>query len=94
MSTVEAYNPVTGELTPLACMKNSRSRMGIAVLHDYIYVVGGIGVRSQHMTAVERYSIKEVRFESVREGEREEAATSCARRESSPRLSIDIVADL
>ena len=63
VSTVEAYNPVTGELTPLACMKNSRSNMGIAVLHDYIYVVGGIGLRSPYMTAVERYSIKEVSFE-------------------------------
>ncbi|OQR77072.1 actin-binding protein IPP-like [Tropilaelaps mercedesae] len=58
VNTVEVYNPTTGVVSQLAAMKNPRSNMGIAVLHDHIYVVGGNGVRGP-LSSVERYSIDE-----------------------------------
>lgn len=59
VNTVEVYDPTTGVVSQLAAMKNPRSNMGIAVLHDHIYVVGGNGIRGP-LSSVERYSIDEV----------------------------------
>lgn len=59
VNTVEVFDPTTGVVSQLAPMKNPRSNMGIAVLHDHIYVVGGNGMRGP-LSSVERYSIEEV----------------------------------
>lgn len=53
------YNPVTGEWRSLPPMTVARSQMGVAILDDYLYVIGGDN-RHQVLNSVERYSFKKV----------------------------------
>lgn len=55
-----SYNPVTGEFTPLVPMLEPRSQMGVTVLDDYLYVVGGTNKHNEVLQSVERYSFEKV----------------------------------
>lgn len=59
-----SYNPITGEWNTLPPMSVARSQMGVAVLDDYLYVVGGNN-KSQVLSSVERYSFKKVNFNLI-----------------------------
>lgn len=54
-----SYNPLTGEWNTLPAMSVARSQIGVAVLDDCLYAVGGNN-RSQVLNSVEKYSFKEV----------------------------------
>lgn len=54
------YNPMTGEWRTLPPMTVARSQMGVAILDDYLYVIGGDN-RHQVLNSVERYSFKKVK---------------------------------
>lgn len=54
-----SYNPFSGEWKKLPSMSVARFQMGVAVLDDYLYVVGGTK-RQQVLNTVERYSFKTV----------------------------------
>lgn len=54
-----SYNPLTREWLSLPAMSTSRSQIGVAVLDDYLYVVGGDN-RQKVLNTVERYSFKKV----------------------------------
>ena len=60
LRTVESYNPVTKEWRQLARMATPRAYVGVAVLDDYIYAVGGWNETRRALRTVERYSIEEV----------------------------------
>lgn len=59
MQDLMSYNPATGEWQKLPSMTVARFQMGVAVLDDYLYVVGGTH-RQQVLSSVERYSFKKV----------------------------------
>ncbi|KAF5283175.1 hypothetical protein FQR65_LT02687 [Abscondita terminalis] len=59
-----SYNPVTGEWNTLQSMSVARSQMGVAVLDDYLYVVGGNN-KSQVLSSVERYSFRKGTWSTV-----------------------------
>lgn len=59
MQDLMSYNPTTGEWQKLPSMSVARFQMGVAVLDDYLYVVGGTH-RQQVLSSVERYSFKKV----------------------------------
>ncbi len=61
LRTVEAYNPVTQEWRQLARMATPRAYVGVAVLDDYIYAVGGWNEARRALRTAERYSIEQVR---------------------------------
>lgn len=54
-----SYNPKTKVWRTLAPMSIARSQMGVAVIDDYLYVVGG-NCKDQVLDSVERYSFKKV----------------------------------
>lgn len=56
---LKSFNPQTGEWTELPSMKTPRWQMGVAILGDYIYVVGGSN-KEEFFSSVERYDIKQV----------------------------------
>lgn len=60
LSDLLCYNPLTGEWSSLPSMSVARSQMGVTILGDHLYVVGGTN-RSQVLTSVERYSFKKVK---------------------------------
>ncbi|XP_013402638.1 actin-binding protein IPP-like [Lingula anatina] len=55
MKTVERYNPATNEWTKLASMKEKRAYIGVTVLDEYIYAVGGWNEHHGALKTVERY---------------------------------------
>ncbi|KAG0442862.1 hypothetical protein HPB47_015542 [Ixodes persulcatus] len=59
LDLVECFNPVTGEWKTLAPLRIRRAYVGLAVLHDHIYAVGGSNDRVPALASVERYSIEE-----------------------------------
>ena len=61
LRTLESYNPVTKEWRQLARMATPRAYVGVAVLDDCIYAVGGWNETRRALRTVERYSIEEVR---------------------------------
>ena len=61
LRTLELYNPVTKEWRQLARMATPRAYVGVAVLDDCIYAVGGWNETRRALRTVERYSIEEVR---------------------------------
>ena len=61
LRTLVSYNPVTKEWRQLARMATPRAYVGVAVLDDCIYAVGGWNETRRALRTVERYSIEEVR---------------------------------
>ena len=61
LRTLESYNPVTKEWRQLARMATPRAYVGVALLDDCIYAVGGWNETRRALRTVERYSIEEVR---------------------------------
>jgi actin-binding protein IPP len=59
-----SYNPFSGEWKKLPSMSVARFQMGVAVLDDYLYVVGGTN-RQQVLNSVERYSFKTNKWSTV-----------------------------
>lgn len=57
-----SYEPVTGEWRRLPPMSVARSQMGVAVLYDSLYVVGGTNRHNEVLSSVERYSFKQVQL--------------------------------
>lgn len=55
-----SYNPVTGEWCYLPPMSVARSQMGVAILYDCLYVVGGRDKHNEVLNSVERFSFKDV----------------------------------
>ena len=55
-----SYNPTTGDWENLADMLTPRSQMGVAVLDNYLYVVGGTNRHNEVLTSIERYSFEKV----------------------------------
>lgn len=64
MQDLMRYNPVSGKWQKLPSMSIARFQMGVAVLDDYLYVVGGT-CRQQVLSSVERYSFKKNMWEIV-----------------------------
>ncbi len=60
LRSVESYNPVTKEWCQLADMTFPRAYMGVAVLQDDIYVVGGWNDDDKSLASIERYDVKRV----------------------------------
>lgn len=60
LQDVLSYNPVTGEWGQLSPMLVPRSQMGVAVLDNYLYVVGGTNRHHEVLKSVERYNFLEV----------------------------------
>ena len=60
VGTVFSYNPVTREWTTLTPLRRERAYVGLTVLDDQIYVVGGWNESQAALASVECYSIKEV----------------------------------
>ena len=53
---MEAYDPKANEWHPVASMQTRRSSVGVAVLGEYLYAVGGYDGASRHcLSSVERY---------------------------------------
>lgn len=61
LQDLSSYDPETSKWTPLAEMSVPRSQMGVAILDDFLYVVGGMSINQDVLESVERYSFKEVR---------------------------------
>jgi hypothetical protein len=61
LSSMESYNPVTREWQPLANMAARRAYMGVGVIDDHIYAVGGWNGHEGMLDTVEKYSIEKVR---------------------------------
>lgn len=57
--TLESYNPVTKEFQKLASMNEKRGYFGCTVLHNQIYVAGGMDGKNT-LRSVERYNILDV----------------------------------
>ncbi len=60
MLNVESYNPITKEWCRLASLRFYRAYVGIAILDNYLYAVGGWNEDSGALDTVEKYSIEEV----------------------------------
>lgn len=60
MDMVESFNPVTGEWNLLARLITPRAHVGVCLLRDHIYAVGGTNSSRPCLSSVERYSIEEV----------------------------------
>lgn len=54
-----SFNPLSGDWKNLPSMETARSQMGVAIIGDYLYVIGG---HNKHIVldSVERYSFKKV----------------------------------
>lgn len=59
-SSLLSYNPVTGEWETLASMMIPRSQMGVAILDNHLYVVGGTNKHHDALHSVEKYSFLKV----------------------------------
>lgn len=59
-STLLSYNPITGEWDTLASMLVPRSQMGVAILDNHLYVVGGTNKHHNVLHSVEKYSFYKV----------------------------------
>ena len=59
------YSPATHKWTELTPMSVARSQIGVAVLDDRLYAVGGIDRKNQVLTVVECYSFEEDQWEAV-----------------------------
>lgn len=56
-----SFDPMTGEWKTLPSMAVARSQMGVAVINDHLFVVGGDN-KHKVLDSVERYSFKKVSF--------------------------------
>ncbi|XP_064476473.1 actin-binding protein IPP-like [Ornithodoros turicata] len=65
LNLVECFNPVTHEWTTLAPLRTKRAYVGVGVLHDHIYAVGGSNDRNTALATVERYSIEENKWTEI-----------------------------
>ena len=59
-SSLSSYNPITGEWETLAPMLVPRSQMGVAILDNHLYVVGGTNKQNEVLHSVEKYSFFKV----------------------------------
>ena len=60
MDLLESYNPITKEWLPLPCMHTKRAFVGLAVIDNMLYAVGGWNEETGALNTVERYNIEEV----------------------------------
>lgn len=58
-----SFDPLIGKWKTLPSMSVARSQMGVAVIDDYLYVIGGDN-KHQVLDSVERYSFKKVMITS------------------------------
>lgn len=61
---MECYHPENNAWTDMPAMKYSRSGAGVAVLNQYIYVVGGFD-GSRQLSSVERFDTDRQTWETV-----------------------------
>ena len=61
MSDLQSFNPLTGEWKCLPPMTTARSQMGVAIIENHLYVIGGDN-KHNILDSVEKYSFKKVRF--------------------------------
>lgn len=61
---MECYHPENNAWTDMPSMKVSRSGAGVAVLNQYIYVVGGFD-GSRQLSSVERFDTDRQTWETV-----------------------------
>ena len=66
IASVERYDPQTGEWKLVAPMSKRRCGVGVAVLSDLLYAVGGHDGQS-YLNSIERYDpqTNQVRFSSI-----------------------------
>lgn len=60
LADLVSYDPVSGEWCTLPPMSVARSQMGVAVLYDDLYVVGGTNRHNEVLSTVERYNFQQV----------------------------------
>uniref|UniRef100_A0A0A1XGU4 Kelch-like protein diablo n=1 Tax=Zeugodacus cucurbitae TaxID=28588 RepID=A0A0A1XGU4_ZEUCU len=60
---VLSYNLLTKTLTTMPSMKQSRQSVGVAVLHNFIYAIGGKAGNTTPLLSVERYSTSTGRWQ-------------------------------
>ena len=59
LTSVESFNPVTHEWTPLNSMHTARAYTGVAAIDNNLYAVGGWNDNGT-LQSVEKYNIEEV----------------------------------
>ena len=64
LSTVEKYDPVTRKWRPSAEMTTKRSRVGVAVVDDVLYAIGGYDGR-ERLDTVEAFYPEKKAWETV-----------------------------
>ena len=76
LSTVEMYDPVTRKWRPSAGMTTQRSRVGVGVVDDVLYAIGGYDGR-QRLDTVEAYHAEKKSWETVTSDESWRVSPEC-----------------